>query len=82
VLPITSGPATGHAWRLDFPEGVKRVEDSPERPLDPSVRLGGASAGYLQVIAPRGEHVITARLARPWEPDNPARVVIIRLNIA
>jgi hypothetical protein len=44
--------------------------------------LGGAAGGYLQVTAPRGEHVITARLARPWEPDKPVRVVTIRLHVA
>jgi predicted secreted protein len=81
TLPIASGPATGYAWRLELPEGVTRIEDSPERPLDPSVRLGGAAGGYLQVTAPQGKHVLTARLARPWEPDNPVRVVTIRLHI-
>jgi predicted secreted protein len=71
VLPIAGGPATGYAWRLELPEGVKQIEDSPERSLDPSVRLGGAA----------GEHVVTARLARPWEPDNSVRLVTIRLHV-
>ena len=82
ALPIAGGPATGYAWRLELPAGVERIEDSPERPLDPSVRLGGAAGGYLRITAPRGEHVIAARLARPWEPDNPVRVVTIRLHVA
>jgi predicted secreted protein len=81
VLPIAGGPATGYAWRLELPEGVKQIEDSPERSLDPSVRLGGAAGGYLQVTAPRGEHVVPARLARPWEPDNSVRLVTIRLHV-
>jgi predicted secreted protein len=81
ALPIAGGPATGYSWRLDLPTGVKRIEDSPARPLDPSVRLGGSESGYLQVTASLGEHVITARLARPWEPDNPVRVVTIRLHV-
>ena len=82
TLPIAAGPATGHSWRLDLPAGVERIEDSPGRSLDPSVRLGGAEGGYLQVTAPRGEHIIVARLARPWEPDNPIRMVTIRLHVA
>ena len=82
ALPIAGGPATGYAWRLELPAGVERVEDSPERPLDPSVRLGGAAGGYLQITAPRGEYVVSARLSRPWEPDNPVRVVTIRLHVA
>ena len=82
ALPIAGGPATGYAWRLELSAGVERVDDSPERPLDPSVRLGGAAGGYLRVTAPRGEHVIAAWLARPWEPDNPVRVVTIRLHVA
>ena len=81
ALPIAGGPATGHAWSLELPEGVERIEDGPQRPLDPSLRLGGASGGYLRVTAPRGEHVIVARLARPWQPDQPVRVVSIRLHV-
>jgi len=81
TLPIASGPATGYAWRLELPDGVERIEDGPERPLDPSVRLGGAAGGYLRVTAPPGDYVIIARLARPWEPERPARVVRIRLHI-
>lgn len=81
ALPIAAGPATGYSWRLDLPAGVKRTEDSPGRTLDPSVRLGGAEGGYLQVTAPRGEHVIVARLARPWEADNAVRIVTIRLHV-
>ena len=81
ALPIAAGPATGHSWRLDLPAGVERIDDAPGRSLDPSVRLGGAEGGYLQVKAPRGEYVILARLARPWEPDNPIRVVTIRLHV-
>ena len=81
MLPIAAGPATGHSWRLDLPAGVERISDSPGRPLDPSVRLGGAEGGYLQVLAARGEYVIVARLARPWEPDNPVRIVTIRLHV-
>jgi predicted secreted protein len=81
ALPIAGGPPTGYSWRLDLPAGVERIEDSPARPLDPSLRLGGSESGYLQVTASPGEHVITARLARPWEPDNPVRVVTIRLHV-
>jgi predicted secreted protein len=81
ALPIASGPATGYAWSLDLPEGVERIGDGPERIVDPSARLGGASGGYLRVTAPRGDHVIIARLARPWEVDRPQRIVEIRLHV-
>jgi predicted secreted protein len=81
ALPIASGPATGYVWTLELPDGVQRIDDGPERPVDRSMRLGGASGGYLQVIAPRGSHVIIGRLARPWEPDRPVRVVEIRLHV-
>ncbi len=81
VLPIATGPATGHAWRLELPEGVQRIADGPERPVDPAARLGAAAGGYLRVTAPRGEYVIIARLARPWEADRPVRVVRIRLHV-
>lgn len=81
ALPIAAGPATGYAWSLALPEGVERTEDGPASPVDPSARLGGAAGGYLQVTAPAGEHLIIARLARPWEPDQPVRVVGIHLHV-
>ncbi len=81
VLPIASGPATGHTWKLELPEGVERIDDGPERNVDPSRHLGGASGGFLRVTAPRGDHLIIARLARPWEPEHPVRVVGIRLHV-
>ena len=81
-LPITTGPATGYAWNLELPDGVERIEDEPGQKLDPSVRLGGAEGGHLQVTATGGDHVIVARLARPWEPDQPIRVVKIQLHVS
>jgi predicted secreted protein len=81
ALPIANGPATGYAWRLSLPQGVERIEDGPARPIDPSAELGGAAGGSLRVRAPAGDHVITAHLVRPWQPDKPVRVAIIRLHI-
>lgn len=81
TLPIATGPATGHVWKLELPEGVERIEDGPERPVEPAERLGGASGGHLRIRAPRGVHTIIARLARPWEPDRPTRVVRIRVDV-
>src|SRR3954447_14965324 len=81
TLPIASGPATGYTWYLELPEGVQRIDDGPARPLEPSVRSGGAAGGYLRVTAPIGEHTIIAQLARPWEQNQPVRVVQIRLHI-
>jgi hypothetical protein len=81
VLPIAAGPASGHDWILELPAGVERIEDGPQRPVDPSTRLGSAVGGYLRVTAPAGTYLITARLARPWERDRPVRVVEIQLRV-
>ena len=81
VLPIAGGPATGYAWTLDLPDDVQRLPDGPDREVDPSARLGAAIGGYLRVSAPRGDHLVIARLARPWAPDSPVRVVGIRLHV-
>lgn len=81
TLPIAGGPATGFSWRLDLPAGVEQIEDGPERSAGDSARLGAATGGSLRVTATRGEHTIVARLVRPWEPDQPARVVRIQLHV-
>jgi predicted secreted protein len=81
TLPIAGGPATGHRWFLDLPAGVEQIDDGPQRDPDPGAALGAAAGGYLRVVAERGEHVVAARLARPWEPDSPVRRVRIRLLV-
>ena len=81
TLPITTGPATGYDWHLELPDGVARVDDTSGRALDPSTRLGDAGGAHLQIIAPSGDHVVVARLARPWAPDEPIRVVRIRVRV-
>jgi predicted secreted protein len=81
TLPISTGPATGYGWQLELPEGVLRIADGPGRTLDPSVRMGGAEGGPLRVTAPSGEHLLGARLVRPWDPDDAIRVVRIRLHV-
>jgi hypothetical protein len=81
ALPIAAGPATGYTWSLDVPNGVERIEDGPQRTVDPAVRLGAATGGCLRVTAPPGDYLLTARLARPWENDRPVRVVSIRLRV-
>lgn len=81
VLPVANGPATGYEWRLSLPQGVERIEDGPLRPIDPSAESGGAAGGHLRVRASAGEHVIVAHLARPWQPDKPVRVALIRLHV-
>jgi hypothetical protein len=58
-----------------------RAGDGPARAVEPGERLGGAGGGNLRVTAPAGEHVLTARLARPWQPDAPIRVVRVRLHV-
>lgn len=77
ALPLTRGPATGHRWVLDLPTGIERLEDGPG---EPGRELGGGSGAALRVRAPVGEHVIVARLVRPWESE-PVRVVRIRLRV-
>jgi predicted secreted protein len=81
ALPIAPGPPTGYEWTLELPSGVERIEDESERSINPSTYLGSATSGRLQVRAQRGDYVVTARLARPWQPHQPVRVVSIRLHI-
>jgi predicted secreted protein len=81
TLPIAHGPATGYGWELELPPGVEQIEDEPGEELPPDVRLGGAAGGHPRVRAPAGDHVILARLVRPWEPDHPARTVRIHLHV-
>jgi predicted secreted protein len=78
-LPIGGGAATGYKWTLELPPGVERIEDGAEREVDPAVRLGSGTGAHLRVKAVKGEHVVVARLARPWEPTRPIRVV--RLSV-
>jgi predicted secreted protein len=80
-LPIWTGPATGYEWQLSLPAEVQRIEDGPARPVDPARRLGAAQGGQIRVTAPSGDHQIEARLARPWDPDHPLRVLRIRLRV-
>ncbi|MGZ5186252.1 MAG: hypothetical protein ACXWCO_14210 [Caldimonas sp.] len=80
-LPLATGPATGHEWLLELPPGLLQIDEAPGRPIDPEHRLGGAEGGRLRVTAPSGDHEIVARLARPWEPDQPVRVAHIRLHV-
>jgi predicted secreted protein len=81
ALPVVRGPATGYRWSLSLPEGVSQVADAPGVPVSPDQRLGGASGAPLSVVARPGVYRITATLARPWEPDKPARTVVILLTV-
>lgn len=44
-------------------------------------RLGDPAGGQVQVKAPAGRYRITARLARPWAPDQPVKTVEIDLVV-
>jgi predicted secreted protein len=81
TLPITVGPATGYEWELELPAGVEQLDDEPGEEPAEHERLGGSTGAHLRVRAPAGEHVILARLARPWERDRPERVVRLRLDV-
>lgn len=80
ALPISVGPPTGYKWEIELPPGVERLTDAPGVEPEAAVRLGSGRGGALRVRAPRGEHVIAARLVRPWEPDQPIRQVRIRVH--
>lgn len=80
-LPIGDGPATGYSWLLDLPVGVVRIGDGPAKCVDADRRLGASASGAIRVVAPKGSYRITARLVRPWEPDNPAATMVIDLAI-
>lgn len=76
ILPIRDGPPTGYAWRLDLPEGLRQIEAGPLRQADPATAIGADISGALRVEADHpGDFVVTARLARPWQPDQPARII-------
>ena len=79
-LPISHGATTGYSWKLDLPEGVQRIDDGPQKGDNPSIP-GAPSGGAIRVKARKGEHRIHARLMRPWQPDQPARVVEIALTV-
>jgi predicted secreted protein len=81
ALPVMRGPATGYQWSLSLPEGVSQVADAPATAVPPDQRLGGASGAALSVLAVPGVYRIVATLARPWEPDKPARTVVILLTV-
>jgi hypothetical protein len=81
ALPLPIGAATGYEWTLEVSPGVERVEDSAPRPVDARSAWGATHGGSVQVTAPPGHHTITARLARRWAPDTPARVVHIDLHV-
>jgi predicted secreted protein len=81
ALPVARGPATGYRWSLALPPGVTQVADTPGTPAPPGQHLGGASGAALCVVGEPGVHRITATLARPWEPDKPARIVEITLTV-
>jgi predicted secreted protein len=82
-LPIAGGPATGYSWRLELPPGLQRIPDGPPRSVNPTSAIGTALGGSLRVeAAEAGDYVIVARLARPWEPDRPARLIRINLHVA
>jgi predicted secreted protein len=81
ILPIALGPATGHVWQLELPEGVSRIDNGPSTKVESAGEIGSGRGAHLRVTAPRGDHVIMARLARPWELGQPVRVVRIRLHI-
>ncbi len=80
-LPISHGALTGHSWTLNLPDGVERIDDGPQKPVDPLTKPGASIRGAIRVKARKGEYQITARLARSWQPENPARVVEIALTV-
>ena len=81
-LPITTGPATGYSWELELPDGVERIEDGPGRDPPDARQLGGSTRAPLRVTAPAGDHVVHARLVRPWQTDRPIRTARIELRVA
>ncbi len=81
TLPLTQPAATGYGWILDLPPGLVRVSDSPGTPPPPGRALGSPAGGAIQVEGAAGTYRIEARLARPWERDQPIQAVTIDLLI-
>jgi predicted secreted protein len=80
-LPISHGPATGYQWEFELPEGVERYADS-EPAAPPSRRPGSSPGTHIRLKAVPGDHVVTARLIRPWNPDQPIRTARIHLRVS
>jgi predicted secreted protein len=81
ALPLTQPAATGYSWLLDLPAGLTRVGDAAGIPPMPGVALGSSAGGALRVEGVAGTYRIEARLARPWERDQPIQMVTIDLVI-
>jgi predicted secreted protein len=81
-LPISSGPATGYHWEFELPEGVERYADSTGALVPATSHLGTSPGGNIRLTAVPGEHLVTARMIRPWNPDEPIRTARIRLRVS
>lgn len=80
-LPLAIGPATGYSWQLDLPEGVCRIADSQGVPAERGRELGSGRGALIRVQADAGSYLITAVLARPWDPEHPIARRQIRLEV-
>ncbi|WP_303812348.1 hypothetical protein [Sandarakinorhabdus limnophila] len=60
-----------------MPAGEQQIADSTL--AGAPGQLGDPAGGQVQVKAPAGHYRITARLARPWAPDQPVKTVEIDL---
>lgn len=58
---------------------IDAVAKAPGNP--PELVMGDPAGGQVQVKAPAGRYRITARLARPWAPDQPVKTVEIDLVV-
>lgn len=82
ALPIGPGPATGYTWTLNMPAGLQQLDNAAGPEVPAANQLGGAVAGAMRVVAASpGDYTIEGRLARPWDPEDVARTVRIRLHI-
>lgn len=80
-LPLAIGPATGYSWRLELPDGVCRIADSEGVPVERGTELGSGTGARIRVRADAGSYLITAVLARPWDPEHPIAGRQIRLTV-
>ena len=81
-VTVSLGPmaANGFEWQHEVPAGVHLVE-SGARPPGPGQPGGVSAASVTLVPEAEGTYLVTLRLVRPWQADQPMRERVIELVV-